>query len=230
MWETSEGVRTLEGAEAYLVRELVHYLLDQILVGIEINEPHRSDVPIFDALQPTQQLVMLSQVAQGLLSHHVEPIPLTAINEGAIYAVFCELLSLIEIEIDFEKFGESHDNTIRTAALEAWMQHHQWTASAAQTDGAGDDNAPSPTSLDVHHWAWFVEIIADQILWDRDFDLDGLVADIQPEKADQLKAYLGIERDYYSTVAPDVKDIDIQQISDKIRALVPASDSPTIDF
>ena len=208
MWETSKGVRTLEGAEAYLVREMVHYLLDQIKVGIEINEPHRSDVPVFDALQPTQQLVMLAQVAQGLLSHDVEPVPLTAINEGAIYAVFCELRSLIEIEIDFERLGEGRDNTIRSAVLDAWTQHHQWEAS----DEDKDDSIPQPDSMNIDQWAWFVELVADEILWDRDFSLDGLVADIHPEKANQLKAYLGIEQDYYSTVAPDVREIDVEDI------------------
>lgn len=225
MWQTSHGVRTLEGAEAYLVREVVHYLLDQILVGVEINEPHRSDVPIFDALQPTQQLMMLSQIAQGLLNHHVAPVPLTAINEGAIYAVFCELRSLIEIEIDFERLGEAPDNKIRTATVDAWMQHNQWN-----DDEQDKDTIPSPDSMDVDHWAWFVEIIADQILWDRDFDLDELVADIHPDKADRLKAYLGIERNYYSTVAPDAQDFDIKEISNQIRALVPSSDSQAADF
>jgi hypothetical protein len=223
VWETSEGVRTLNGAEAYLVGELVHYLLDQILVGIEIDEPHRSDVPIFDALQPTQQLAMLSQVAQGLLSQDVRPVPLTAINEGAIYAVFCELRALIEIEVDFQRLGEAPDNTIRTAAVEAWLQHNQWN---------DEDDTPDSNSMNVDDWCWFVEMIADQILWDRDFNLDGLVADIQPEKADQLKAYLGIEPDYYSTVAPDTEDFDIEKISNQIRALVPAveANSSTIDF
>lgn len=226
MWETSKGVRTLEGAEAYLVREMVHYLLDQIKVGIEINEPHRSDVPVFDALQPTQQLVMLAQVAQGLLSHDVEPVPLTAINEGAIYAVFCELRSLIEIEIDFERLGEGRDNTIRSAVLDAWTQHHQWEAS----DEEKDDSIPQPDSMNIDQWAWFVELVADEILWDRDFSLDGLVADIHPEKANQLKAYLGIEQDYYSTVAPDVRDIDVEDICARIYELVSASDSPAVDF
>jgi hypothetical protein len=86
--------------------------------------------------------------------------------------------------------------------------------------------------MNVDDWCWFVEMIADQILWDRDFNLDGLVADIQPEKADQLKAYLGIEPDYYSTVAPDTEDFDIEKISNQIRALVPAveANSSTIDF
>ena len=225
MWQTSQGVRSLEGAEGHLVREVIHYLLDQILVGIEINEPHLTDVPIFDALQPTQQLVMLSQVAQGLLNCHVDPVPLTAINEGTIYALFSELRALIEVEIDFERRGASRDNTIRTAAVDVWIQHNQWDIAAGDKD-----NTPAPNSLDVDHWAWFVEMIADQILWDRDFDLDGLVADIQPEKADQLKAYLGIEQNYYSTVAPDVKDFDVQEVSNQIRALVPSQDSTAVDF
>lgn len=225
MWETSEGVRTLDGAEAHLLRELVHYLLDQIMVGIEINEPHRTDVPIFDALQPTQQLVMLYQVARGLLDANAEPVALTAINEGAIYAVFCELRSLIEIEIDFERLGEPPDNTLRTAAVEAWSQHHLWSL-----EEGDEEMIPDCSSANVDHWAWFVELIADQILWDRDFDLDGIVADIQPEKANQMKAQLGIQQDYYSTVAPDVMDVDINDIRDMIRKLVTTQASSSIDY
>ena len=225
MWQTSEGVRTLEGAEAHLVRELVHYLLDQILVGIDIDEPHRTDVPVFDALQPTQQLVMLYQVARGLLDPNAEPVELTAINEGAIYVVFCELRSLIEIEIDFERLGEAPDNTLRVAAIDAWSQHHQWSFEDDE-----DETIPNCHSSDIDHWIWFVELIADQILWDRDFALDELVADIHPEKANQLKAHLGIQQDYYSSIAPDVMDVDIDEIRDMIRSLVPASAPPTIDF
>ena len=225
VWHTSEGVRTLEGAEAHLVRELVHYLLDQILVGIDIDEAHRADVPIFDALQPTQQLVMLYQVARGLLDSTAEPIELTAINEGTIYAMFCELRSLIEIEIDFQRMGDASDNTLRTAAIEAWSQHHQWSL-----DDGEDETIPDRNSSNFDHWIWFVELIADQILWDRDFSLDELVADIPPEKADQLKAYLGIQQNYYSAIAPDVMEINIAEIRDMIHSLVPAATPPAIDL
>ena len=225
MWQTSEGLRTLEGAEAHLVRELVHYLLDQILVGIDIDEPHRTDVPVFDALQPTQQLVMLYQVARGLLDPNADSVELTAINEGAIYAVFCELRSLIEIEIDFQRMGKTPDNTLRVAAIDAWSQHHQWNLEDEE-----DETIPDCQSSNIDHWTWFVELIADQILWDRDFALDGLVADIHPAKANQLKAHLGVQRDYYSAIAPDVRDVDIGDICEMIRSLVPADAPPPIDL
>ena len=224
MWETSQGVRTLEGTEAFLVRELVCYLLDQILVGIDIDEPHRTDVPVFDSLQPTQQLVMLHEIATGLLDPHSSPVSLSAINEGTIYAVFCELRSLIEVEIDIERLDGTEDRTLRTAAIEAWLQNHRWESDEA------DDEIPKPDSTDMDHWAWFVELIADEILWDRDFDMDGILGDIPPEKADLLKAHLGIQRNYYAMVAPDVLEVQIDEISSKIRALVSSFDSPTADF
>lgn len=217
MWETSRGVRTLKGAEAFLLRELIHYLLDQILVGIEIDDPHRTDVPIFDALQPTQQLVMLHEISQGLFNPAVAPVTLSAINEATIYAVFCELRSLIEIEIDFQRQDQTDDRTIRAAAIEAWQQHQHWEQD--------DPIVPTCGSTDIDQWNWFVELVADQILWDRDFDLDHLVADIHPHRANLLKQHLGIQRDYYCTVAPDVADVDVDSISERIRQLVPSSSS-----
>lgn len=232
MWETSNGVRTLDGAEAFLVRELIHYLLDQILVGIEINEPHRADVPVFDALQPTQQLWMLRQVASGLLDPMKQPVALSATNEATIYALFCELRSLIEIEIDYHRLdphGLSPNNAIRIATFDAWMQHQHWRSD--DQDGEPEDKAiPTVQCQDMDQWTWFVELIADQILWDRDFDLDGLVGDIPPEHANLLKRQLGIQSDYYSTIAPDVLDVDVTSIVRQIHDLVPSSSSQAIDF
>lgn len=221
MWDTSKGLRTLDGAEAYLIRELVHYLLDQILVGIEIDEPHRTDVAIFDALQPTQQLVMLHEVAMGLLNPAVDPVTLSAINEATIYAMFCELRSLIEVEIDFQRRGEPQKKSIRATVIDAWQQHQQWEQEESADPSDDDLMIPSRDGTDVDQWSWFVELLADEILWDRDFDLDSLVADIHPQRAHLLKQHLGIQRDYYSTVAPDVPDVDIDSISELIRKLVP---------
>lgn len=221
MWDTSKGLRTLDRAEAYLIRELIHYLLDQILVGIEIDEPHRTDVPIFDALQPTQQLVMLHEVATGLLNSKVDPVPLCAINEATIYAMFCELRSLIEIEIDFQRRGKAEKKSIRSAVIDAWQQHQLWGQPAPGDHDNDDPMIPTSDCTDVDQWSWFVELVADQILWDRDFDLDSLVADIHPQRAHLLTQHLGIQRDYYATVAPDVLDVDIDSISDLIRDLVP---------
>ena len=167
MWETSQGTRTLCGAEAHLVRELVHYLHDQILVGIEIGEPHSSDVLIFDSLQPTQQLAMLHIVAEGLLDPAIPPPKLTAICEGTIYAIFRELEALIEVEIGFEKELELPDHRLRRLARNAWLGSCQQSIFG---NAEVTNSIPDLKCSDIEQWSDLVESIADHILWVRDFE------------------------------------------------------------
>ena len=220
MWETSQGTRTLADAEAHLVRELVHYLHDQILVGIEIGESHYSGVRVFDALQPTQQLVMLHHVALGLLDADTSPSTLTAISEATIYALFRELETLIEAEIEFDSAGSVPDNQIRTMACRAYL-------SGAGHDGSEDevfgDLIPPLASTNMNQWSEFVEALADNILWDRDFQLDRLVSDAAPDHAHIIKTQLGINADYYSSIADDVLAIDVAELSQQIRHQTPAT-------
>ena len=221
MWETSQGTRTLEGAEAHLVRELVHYLHDQILVGIEIAEPHFSGVRNFDALQPTQQLVMLHHVSMGLLDSETPPSTLTAISEATIYVLFRELETLIEAEIEFDAIDSATDNNIRTMACRAYL-------SGADHDHGDEDEVfgdmiPSSVSNEMDQWSDFVEALADNILWDRDFELDRLISDAAPDQAHIIKTQLGINADYYSSIADDVREINVVEMSQQIRQLTPAT-------
>jgi len=226
VWETSQGIRTLGGAEAYLVRELVHYLHDQILVGIEIGEPHISDVSVFDSLQPTQQLAMLHTVAEGLLDSTKAPPKLTATCEGTIYAIFRELETLIEAEIDFEKQLKLSDYRLRSLTRDAWIGGCLQSSEANVLGNAElmGYNIPDLNCTDMEQWADFIELIADHILWDRDFEFEKLVGDASPDQAQVIKQQLGINGDYYSTVAKDIREIDIEGISAKIRLLTPATE------
>lgn len=226
VWETSQGIRTLHGAEAYLVRELVHYLHDQILVGIEIDEPHFTNVSVFDSLQPTQQLAMLHTVAEGLLNSNTAPPKLTATCEGTIYAIFRELETLIEAEVDFEQQLTLSDHRLRALARNAWI---------GGCEPSSEDNVlgnaeltghaiPDLDCTDMELWADFVESIADHILWDRDFEFEKLVGDASPDQAELLKRQLGINDDYFSTVASDIREIDVERVSAQIRLLTPATE------
>ena len=226
MWETSQGIRTLGGAEAYLVRELVHYLHDQILVGIEIGEPHSSDVSVFDSLQPTQQLAMLHTVAEGLLDSTKAPPKLTATCEGTIYAIFRELETLIEAEVGFEQQLAKSGHRLRALARDAWiggcqLSNENNVLGNAELTGT---NIPDLNCTDMQQWTDFVELIADHILWDRDFEFENIVGDASPDQAEVIKQQLGINNDYYSTVASDIREIDIERISAQIRLLTPATE------
>lgn len=226
MWETSQGIRTLDGAEAYLVRELVHYLHDQILVAIEIGEPHFSDVSVFDSLQPTQQLAMLHTVAEGLLDSSKAPPKLTATCEGTIYAIFRELETLIEAEVGFEQQLTQSSHRLRSLARDAWIGGCQESSEDNLLGNAEltGHNIPDLDCTDMEQWADFVESIADHILWDRDFKFEKLVGDASPDQAELIKQQLGINDDYYSTVASDIREIDVERISAKIRLLTPATE------
>ncbi len=226
MWETSQGIRTLGGAEAYLVRELVHYLHDQILVGIEIGEPHFSNVSVFDSLQPTQQLAMLHTVAKGLLDSSTAPPKLTATCEATIYAIFRELEALIEAEVDFEAQFAQPDHRLRSLARNAWIGGCQQSTVDNVLDGAelSGNIIPDIGCTDMEQWADLVESIADHILWDRDFEFEKLVGDASPDQAEVIKQQLGINDDYFSTVASDIREIDVERISAQIRLLTPATE------
>ncbi len=230
MWETSQGTRTLTGAEAYLIKELVHYLHDQILVGIEIGEPHFSDVAVFDCLQPTQQLVTLYTVARGLLDPAAAPPKLTATCEGTIYAIFRELETLIEAEIEFEKDSGLSDYSIRSLARAAYIPVRN--PSGVYCDlkpemksgiDQGWDAVPQKECTVMERWSDFIELLADNILWDRDFQFDRIVGDVSPDQAGLIKQQLGINEDYYSSVAQDIREVDIAEISALIGKLTPAT-------
>jgi len=77
--------------------------------------------------------------------------------------------------------------------------------------------------LKPQQWAELIELVADHILWDRDFEFEELVGDVSPDRAEMIKQQLGINADYYSTIARDVREIDIERISAEIRLLTPAT-------
>lgn len=202
MWNTSYGDRTLTSAEAALFLEAVAYMRDMILVAVELEESHYVGVTAFDRLQPTQQLTALHLVTMALLTPEIEPPPLCATLEGTIYAVFKDLLSLIEVEID-----ACEDNEISFELRNAIL-------AARRAEILGDDDWYQPTEeeiadlpdcscTDIDRWESEIETLVNQILWDRDFELESLIADQDPAEVSAIKEYLGISRDYFSTAAPD---------------------------
>ena len=199
MWKTSSGDRTLVGAEAMMIRDLVWHVRDMIVVAIDIDEPFVSDVYLFNSLQPTQQMAMLHEVCTALLLDEVPPPELTAIREATVHVLFRELLGLIEIELDMERLEQKRDVSVRRRVLavdqERRIRQQEW--------GGEIGPVASVDCRDVDQWESLVESLADEILWDRDFELEAILADQDPRKAQLMKQVLGIEHDYFSDVAPD---------------------------
>jgi hypothetical protein len=112
VWNTPDGERILTGAEA----KAFLYGLEDAVAAIEgaIGEgvPERFGVGIFHDLTCEQKLVVLSEAAEALLRADVLPSRLTALNEGAIAAVYVALSSMVD---DFEVAAEGALDAIAEA-------------------------------------------------------------------------------------------------------------------
>jgi hypothetical protein len=249
MWGTSQGNRTLKGDEADLVRKSVGYLRDMITAGIDLNEPYRSEVGVFNRLQPTQQLAALHEVAYGLLDPATPILELTSCREATVYAIYREVISLIEIEIELAqnyRQGFRSDGSTANRDRNPWLrvkpefQIRSSIIAACQKSNmypeewAGDDFLPAdsdcyepPQSVceDLELWSAAIEFLSNQVLWDRDFEMEAIFADQDPEKIADIKAYLGIHEDYFSTPAPDVYSDEYQRIDRELVLLTKNSES-----
>ena len=189
MWATSQGDRTLRADEAQLVLMSVGYLHDMITSGVDLGEPYQTGVMMFDALQPTQQMAILHEVAHGLLDEHTPLVELTAVREATVYAIFCELESLVEIELDLSARSQPSCETrerIIQACEHFKNQRSQWDDDLESTQSA-DFDPPVLQCDDIDQWNRVIELLADQVLWDRDFELEEAFADHDPEKIKAIK-------------------------------------------
>ena len=78
----------------------------------------------------------------------------------------------------------------------------------------------TPDCRDMKEWEFEIECIADKVLWDRDFELDDLMVDCSPEKAQFLKSYLGIDDAYFTSISPD--PINLGHVRKTLRKLTRA--------
>ncbi len=231
MWPTSSGLSVLTGIEAELLHVLIDLMVDQIELAFDLNSSHFTGVFLFDSLQPTQQMGVLHQVAFALLNEDVPEPELTAINEATVYALFRELYGRIEIEIDGQRLASDEEKTkpdydpfaFRAMTLAAW---ELGSPDGEIGDYEDKDYIPKLECTDLSAWEPIVENLADRILWDRDFEMEYLMADADPVQSKNLKSILGIGRGYYAAVAPDVNEQNFATIRERIRDLVRNGSSP----
>lgn len=225
-WQTSEGDRWLTGAEAELVREILAHTVDQIADNIRFGDQERLwdfGVELFDAATPTQQLALANLVAHHLLTKTSQTPELTAVNEAAVYAAFRNLSVQLEIEIDTEGDLEAEWKFYwRRLTLSAFRECFPDDDLDVYKDDDPEDPWVTPASeksRNLPQWDSTVESLADRILWDRDFEMARSFMDISPAKASMLKQVMGIETDYYSSIAPDSSSSQVESLLREVRQI-----------
>ena len=214
MWQTSIGTRTLAGSEAELVRQLLGYVYYQISVTRQTpGEPFESGVSLFDRLEAPQQLALLAEVGQALLRRDQPAPKLTSLREATVAVLYEQLRSCVEDEIDREQRDQTPRRYWRTLI---------WTACIREEEAEGLADLPAPDSDGLDAWDLIIEVLADRILWDRDWEMEDLFADAIPERGRQLKQFLGIDDGYFRDIAPDPTEQQLAAVRSQLDALVRA--------
>ena len=200
MWDTSCGKRTLKDIEATLFAETLWDLIDE--TNLNDEDDYILGVHVFDKLTYGQKISVLSIVGNGLLRKDVPCVPLTAVLEGAIAAVFEHLKNCIIFEIDVPDVSSNWRKTVVAARKEA-----------------GGEQTPLSNCEDLEEWGIEVDSLAEAILWDADYDDENLFIDDAPEKAKMLMTLAGISNNYFVAIADDLEEGEIAEKLTELRGL-----------
>mgnify|MGYP000897763396 CR=1 FL=1 len=246
MWPTSDGNRTLRGAEAILLANTIDVMIDQLsdYISYEDDSPQenyaavcQTGISVFDSLTISQRVAVLYHAATQLLTD--APFPhdsLSAIDDATIAAIYAEVRDQIEIEIDFYRtdFYGTKDEAKHLektgGALEPSAADVQWRRLVHNAclevldDEEGHWNDVSTDAqlarVELSDWEVWVDCLASAILWDRDFEFAETFLDADPEAVRQRRKTLGISDDYFVMPAPDPNADQIDQLVNMTRDLV----------
>lgn len=239
MWHTSRGDRTLHGHEAALVRRSIDVMVSALLVHIDDEfEGSASDcetgIAVYDLCTPSQRIGLLHDVARYLLTETDETLSLSALTDATVAAIFIEIRDQLAIEIELGMANpQSRERTWRSMVLaahrlvypdrieddeemepaESELLHH-WHEAELKTRPRDDFVS------DLRRWELLVNELCDSILWDRDFEMADGFLDLDPGVSRQRRRLLGIDDEYFTTVAPDPRPEYAYELAAKTQILV----------
>ncbi|QDS91666.1 hypothetical protein FF011L_03970 [Roseimaritima multifibrata] len=235
MWHTSSGNRTLQGAEGLLVAAALEAILEDLAVDLDDGDdptPWHFGIAVFDVLAPQQRLAVLLTVGTHLLTETDATLPLTAINEAAVGALFAEVRDQVMLEIETADASDHAASEWPALDLEdlivSWRQR-VWDAYCE--GGMLDDMelhaesiacglVPSnPRDKNIERWSNVIDQLADSILWDRDYEIADSFLDAAPDKAQHHKVLLGIDDEYFTAIAPDPLPEQVPQLLSEAQLL-----------
>ena len=228
-----------------LFREGLGSAWDCVEDGVDDPDAIDTGVEAFDRLQLGQRLALLALVGSALSDEAIPGPDLTVNTKGAVAAVYAQIAKMIELEIDMSRDPEwaadpgsparmTHwRRLVLVAYREAYPQDQSETLADPEGDGGHDpDDSPgdhdpeenwSPpdvTSSDSEEWEIFVNDLANRILWDDGDYLEGdEYLDSDPAEARIRMKLMGIARNYFTDVAPDPADDQVEAIRRALRSL-----------
>jgi hypothetical protein len=244
MWWTPQGERALKGAEWELFREGLDMSWDWVEESMDDPDLFTFDVEAFDRLQPVQRLALLELVGTALRDESSPHPALTAHNEASVAAIFSNITTQVAMEIDLAPEDGTFEERTSTRRLVLAAYHEVAAQEAASRQKEADEtedsrspvsppttgeeeesdtevwSPPAADSVDMEEWTFVIDHMANQILWeDGDFEMGDDFMDADPVESRLRKEMMGIADDYYTAIAPDPTDKDLEAIREQLRKL-----------
>jgi hypothetical protein len=72
---------------------------------------------------------------------------------------------------------------------------------------------------DIEAWSTIVDLLSEQIVWDYDFALGDRFLDADPDESRAMMQEMGIQPDYFTEIAPDPLDGELDRAREILRQL-----------
>ena len=234
MWHTSRGDRTLVGDEAALIGRAIDELVSALVMRIHDDfEEEASDcstgISVYDSCTASQRIALLHQVASFLLCETTEPLPLTALTDATVAALFVEVRDQVAIEIrlgrqprtvsprELDKTTQTSDQHPPESWRELVLLAHQACFDCRYDCVDADDEVVvfDQECAELPEWELLINELSESILWDRDFELAEGFLDLDPGVSKHRRRLLGIDDHYFSAVPNDPDTDSVFDLADQ---------------
>lgn len=170
-------------------------------------------VQVFDQLTAPQKLSMLADTCEALTLPGVPAPRLTAVNEGTVAALLQSFWNQLVIELDtcddFE--DEAYPILECRRALLRVFEHDE--------DPDTTSMIPCEDESNSEEWHDLFTLFESRFLEDTDYEMAALL-DAPAEKSHEIKALMGIDDEYFVSVAPDPTELGMRKVEQKLAKLL----------
>src|SRR5947199_152248 len=73
---------------------------------------------------------------------------------------------------------------------------------------------------DIEEWRIVLECIADQVLWDRDYEMGGEFLDEPPEESEEMHSQAGVHPEYFTAIPRDPDEAGMIAVRQTLAGLL----------
>lgn len=224
MWMMTDDERTVTPQEWECLKLGLDLLAERLF---HPSEPHPEfsavGISVFDDLTVAQRLTLLANVCTALREPSVPAPERSAVQDGTIAALLLAFWNQIEIELDLSEDDDYPLLGARRALLSALDSNtHPFPIESPSTE-----YLPDLFETESEIWYEAFSSFESRFLDDFDYQMESL-ADLPGDVSYDLKETMGIEHDYFVTIAPEPNDrelITVRQVLARLLDLPVPDDS-----